>query len=464
MGYSQETRFSNIDFQIDYTEGFIKTANTYYALNETEVIDGSWKKTGKKIKKGETVTVEGVIYTIDDYIVAGYKGNWISADDVAIKDSDILPNYLLRKNRYNEIIWIADWYKDVINLSRKEAIRFINKKLPVTEDLYFADSDTYWYEDYASYPFGIDFTNVLLNIRFLGRDGYNFLIKRIEKKNQDYIITCFPTEIYDWSDISAKCTDLENFPNPTETFLLRISPLEDSIKVYNFETKELIVSLIPVTDKWVDLFQDFLKTGKKGNDMFAELLVAANDIATAASNPLGMEESQNAPTTEHTEEVAVSTPAPDMRKSATVTENLRLRTDDKTTAKVVATLAARTRVKVLAPGREDTIDGIASNWVQVEVLGGAKDKDDNTIEAGTKGWLFGGYLSETESADSESPNEDDVGTKKSSALPILPIAAGGAALAVLLAVILLVVAKKRKAKKSRLKSASTNLCAAHFGK
>ena len=266
MGYSQETRFSNIDFQIDYTEGFIKTANTYYALNETEVIDGSWKKTGKKIKKGETVTVEGVIYTIDDYIFAGYKGNWISADDVAIKESDILPNYLLRKNKSNEIIWIADWYKDVINLSRKEAIRFINKKLPVTEDLYFADSDTYWYEDYASYPFGIDFTNVLLNIRFLGRDGYNFLIKRIEKKNQDYIITCFPTEIYDWSDISAKCTDLENFPNPTETFSLRISPLKDSIKVYNFETKELIVSLIPVTDKWVDLFQDFLKTGKKGNE------------------------------------------------------------------------------------------------------------------------------------------------------------------------------------------------------
>ena len=309
MGYSQETRFSNIDFQIDYTEGFIKTANTYYALNETEVIDGNWKKTGKKIKKGETATVEGVIYTIDDYIVVGYKGNWISADDVAIKDSDILPNYLLRKNKSNEIIWIADWYKDVINLSRKEAIRFINKKLPVTEDLYFADSDTYWYEDYASYPFGIDFTNVLLNIRFLGRDGYNFLIKRIEKKNQDYIITCFPTEIYDWSDISAKCTDLENFPNSTETFSLRISPLKDSIKVYNFETKKLIVSLIPVTDKWIDLFQDFLKTGKKENDIFAELLVAANDIATAAGNATanasenqGMEESETASATELLEE------------------------------------------------------------------------------------------------------------------------------------------------------------------
>ena len=32
----------------------------------------------------------------------------------------------------------------------------------------------------------------------------------------------------------------------------------------------------------------------------------------------------------------------------------------------------------------------------MRVLDGAKDKDGNTIEAGTKGWLFGGYLSTTE--------------------------------------------------------------------
>lgn len=48
-----------------------------------------------------------------------------------------------------------------------------------------------------------------------------------------------------------------------------------------------------------------------------------------------------------------------------------------------------------------------------------------------------------EIAESDSPNKDDVGAKKSSALPIVPIAAGGAAFAVLLAVILFAV-KKRK--------------------
>ena len=139
-------------------------------------------------------------------------------------------------------------------------------------------------------------------------------------------------------------------------------------------------------------------------------------------------------------------PSPDLGKTAVVTENLRLRTDDKTTAKVVTTLVAGARVKVFAPGREDTIDGIASNWVQVSVLDGAKDKDGNAIEAGTVGWLFGGYLSEAESAESESLNKEVANVKESSALPIVPIATGGAVLAVLLAVVILVAKRKKSGK------------------
>ncbi len=93
---------------------------------------------------------------------------------------------------------------------------------------------------------------------------------------------------------------------------------------------------------------------------------------------------------------AIPKPAPTLGETAVVTENLRLRTNDTTTAAVVTTLAAGTRVRVLRRGREDTIDGIASGWVQVKVLGDAKDKDGNAIAASTVGWLFGGYLSEEE--------------------------------------------------------------------
>ena len=123
-----------------------------------------------------------------------------------------------------------------------------------------------------------------------------------------------------------------------------------------------------------------------------------------------------------------SADAPAVGKTAAVTENLRLRTDNRTTAEVVATLAAGTRVKVEATGRGDTIDGIASNWVRVSVLSGARDKDGNAVAAGTEGWLFGGYLSAAH------------------VLPIALVVAGVAVLAILLAAILLAVRKKKGGK------------------
>jgi len=57
-------------------------------------------------------------------------------------------------------------------------------------------------------------------------------------------------------------------------------------------------------------------------------------------------------------------------------------------------MSAGTRVKILRLGKQATIDGITSNWVQVEVQTGAKDRDGKPIAAGTTGWCFGGYLAE----------------------------------------------------------------------
>ena len=127
-GYCQKSPFYNIDLQLDNTDSFIISTNSYYALNDVKVINADWAYNGKKIKKGETILANYIIYTIDDYILAGRKGNWVFSDYVAIKDSDILPDYLLHKNLNNEIVWISDWYKDVIQLSHTEAIKYINKK------------------------------------------------------------------------------------------------------------------------------------------------------------------------------------------------------------------------------------------------------------------------------------------------------------------------------------------------
>lgn len=76
----------------------------------------------------------------------------------------------------------------------------------------------------------------------------------------------------------------------------------------------------------------------------------------------------------------------------TVKENLRLRDDVKANSKVIVTMKAGTKVKVVDVGREEVIDGIKSNWVKVELTEDSFDKDGNKIIKGTTGWCYGGYL------------------------------------------------------------------------
>ena len=76
----------------------------------------------------------------------------------------------------------------------------------------------------------------------------------------------------------------------------------------------------------------------------------------------------------------------------TVTENLKLRSGEATSTQVLTVMSAGTKVKILELGKAETIDGISSNWVKVEVQAGAKDRDGKVIKAGTVGWCYGGYL------------------------------------------------------------------------
>ena len=85
---------------------------------------------------------------------------------------------------------------------------------------------------------------------------------------------------------------------------------------------------------------------------------------------------------------------PQSGKRYRASDNLRLRSSGSTAGKPVVTIGKGTQVKVIAVGAEQTIDNLISNWVQVEVQAGAKDRDGKPIAAGTTGWCFGGYLTE----------------------------------------------------------------------
>ncbi len=81
-----------------------------------------------------------------------------------------------------------------------------------------------------------------------------------------------------------------------------------------------------------------------------------------------------------------------INKTMTVNENLKLRSGEATTTQVLTVMSAGTKVKILELGKAETIDGISSNWVKVELQAGAKDRDGKPIKAGTVGWCYGGYL------------------------------------------------------------------------
>ncbi len=78
-------------------------------------------------------------------------------------------------------------------------------------------------------------------------------------------------------------------------------------------------------------------------------------------------------------------------KVMTAFENLKLRSGEATSTQVLSIMAAGTKVKILEIGKAETIDGINSNWVKVEIISG-KDRNGNIIRSGTTGWCYGGYL------------------------------------------------------------------------
>ena len=81
-----------------------------------------------------------------------------------------------------------------------------------------------------------------------------------------------------------------------------------------------------------------------------------------------------------------------INKKMICNDNLRLRAEEATSSSIITTMAKGTNVKILKLGKAEVIDGINSNWVQVEILKGGLDKDGNPIKTGTVGWCYGGYL------------------------------------------------------------------------
>ena len=406
----------------------------------------SIEEQGGKIGKEAAVS-----YVLGDYLsthsmgVVREKDYFLHVIEVTDSNQEkykVLVDDLMRENRNQELhdringIWVVAHTFDVLKANKlDELLRYE----PFWKTEWRTSVGEEWEDDY--FPSYMTVTDNYVYISSYAT-GYRFYL--IQNDVKDDRCTCYTTERFVYGRAVAAKNDfmskLEG--KEKEDFCFEFDGDYLSLCIMENEKQKKLNTFIKVRN-----YEEYLEIEKQVRSI-AQGYKADLSKITWPRHADGMCDYDNA----NVSTTAVADGGPDtstekaaVGKTAVVTENLRLRTDDKAAARVVATLAVGTRVKVLAPGREDTIDGITSNWVQVSVLNGAKDKDGNAIEMGTTGWLFGGYLSEAEAAENGRTNEN-ADAKESSALPIVPIAVGGAAFAVLLAAILLA-SKKKKAEK-----------------
>ncbi len=71
---------------------------------------------------------------------------------------------------------------------------------------------------------------------------------------------------------------------------------------------------------------------------------------------------------------------PDGELTHQTVANLRLRKSDDANAEIIMTIPENTPIRVIATGKQDTINGISGNWVKIQ------------LNDGREGWGFDGYI------------------------------------------------------------------------
>ena len=270
-------------------------------------------------------------------------------------------------------VWIPAYYFDVLKAGNK-------KKLLSYESFWEKDWKTsigeQWEEEY--FPLHLIISDNYFYISSYAT-GYRFYLITSDISNNG--IQCYTLEKnIDTGIIDSKKEILRYFDGENETAIF-FERDGDYLNLYNDSNRnEMIESFVFVTN--YDTFEENIKMILKGNKFDLSKVTWPRH----ADGTCDYEDVSSVKT--------VSTPSTNVapNKTMTVSENLKLRSGEATTSEVLTVMSVGTKVKILALGKAENIDGINSNWVKVEVQSGAKARDGNTISRGTVGWCYGGYL------------------------------------------------------------------------
>ena len=373
---------------------FFYDGSNYYKFSEkkyiTVVATNCYDEQGNiidVIKENKIFSSSKLAYVVDEtkhpyhifkYLVDNGIG-WISTEALALVNSECFSHLIINTaEESNFRRWVPIWYNDLIS---KE------NKLEHYSEYYKRFKNS---EEYSM----VQLHNVLIQNAFLffytTDDFSTFSINKIKKESNVYVVFC-EIEKCDQMDFNNDYfgESFANLPDLTEnrncTFLIEQNG--NRLRLYNGENYKLIIELMQSDKAWNDSMIEYINSDYKNKP--SNLTPIEEKLEHPWSNPkTGLYEKSF----ESKSSVSKASTNVAPNKTMTVRENLKLRSGEDTSTQVLAVMSAGTKVRILELGKAETIDGIPSNWVKVEVQQGAKDRDGKPIKGGTVGWCFGGYL------------------------------------------------------------------------
>ena len=348
-------------------------------------------------------------------------------DDVCLEDYDFKIGENISKD-----YWIPSYYYDLLksNTPFDDVLKYEKYWANFT---FVAEDEPKWYDFFGiqRYYFG-DF-----NIVVFGSDGYKDVdffayLEEVSDTKIVYNVQKMYSHYFDYKEeVSYNQPEFLPLFEKETPFKIILTLDGDYMKMYIDEVSEK------------NLFQTLIRTTPEASNQIENWIKGKSNDLSKVVKPKKLSV-QN----ESSKATSSTNVAPN--KTMTVSENLKLRSGEATSTQVLTVMQAGTKVKILELGKAETIDGISSNWVKVEVLSGAKDRDGRTIRAGTVGWCYGGYLAETTEANNfESTDTKEISDIKIEEAPKQEIniaivcAIIGAVLLLLLLILIFAVRKKK---------------------
>ena len=295
------------------------------------------------------------------------------------------------EKRIDAVYWLTGYYNEVIQKRDRDVIlKYIPKY--AAQPLIFhyeLDKEFYWYED-PSLQFGLlsIMKSYISDERFINIQEYIFTLLKIKKIEENFYEIIVEKKYLNKNAIESA---VFRGGNLSKAYNREINTLYfkfdgDYLYIYLEDKKTLLTTYYAYDETEYKCLKNAIKTNQFNMNDYTMPRHADGSCDY---------DGRKAHTTNKTAAIS-STPTTNVAPSKTMTvkENLKLRSGEAATTSVLAVMSTGTKVKILTIGKQATIDGITSNWVQVEVLAGAKDRDGKPIAAGTTGWCFGGYLGE----------------------------------------------------------------------